>query len=81
MHVKSFVVCIVGKMAQGVKVLWVHSHLVSHLFSFRNFFVTCFCCNFRLVRGGRREDAWSVNYKTIELLIHKEKGTIINSKN
>ena len=33
MHVVSFVVCIVGKMAQdvrrdGVKVLWCHSHLV-----------------------------------------------------
>ena len=61
MHVKSFVVCILGKMAQGVKVLWVHSH------------VTCFCCNFRLVRGGRREDAWSVKYKTIELFYPQRK--------
>ena len=34
MHVKSFVVCIVGKIAQGVKVLWVHSHLVSFLHAF-----------------------------------------------
>ena len=43
MHVDSFVVCIVGKMAQdGVKILWCHSHLVWLVFE--GSIPTCACC-------------------------------------
>ena len=59
MHVQSFVVCIVGKMAQDVvKVLSCHSHLVKLVFggfhpymlllSFRNLFCELFLLFFCL---------------------------------
>ena len=47
MHVESFVVCIVGKIAQdvrrdGVKALWCHSHLVWLVFEASIPTRTCF---------------------------------------
>ena len=69
MHVESFVVCVVGKMAQdGVKVLWCHSHLVWLVFEASIPTCTCFhsenflrlvsvaflCCRLGMVRKRRK---------------------------
>ena len=57
-------------------------------FHSENLFVTCSCCFFncflkivrekRSGRGGRREDAWSVKYESIELWCSQQ-AIIINS--